>query len=654
MADRKDRITFGDLRGGRAGNTPVLQIAAPQCAEAINVDFYRAALGRKRSGMSADGVSFSSGGPFTGQVVFLCRHVPGTDETVQEQWAIDSARVVGRKAGGATYAAPTLKDALTGTAALTTAATLNGRLFLAYESASARLHVWDGSTVRRAGLASTAAPTVANTGAGTYAAVLRYYRVRWTQVSGSTILRSSEATPSVSFTPSGAGTAARITQPTPPSEGETHWEVEGSVDNVTFFMLAGHLTGGTTAPAAAIAVGTTTYDDSVVTTSYATYPVSKATGTYTLQKSYRFLAAAENRLLGFGSFTSTDKQHRLEISAVVGSLDEGDAERVNTTAGWYLDLDEHDSGVPTGLFGPIFGNFYATKFRQFWELRPTGDVTRPFELKAISKILGAVGGRAACVGEDATGAPVLYRLTHRGLYEYGSAGEVYRGLGIEDYVLGPTAVINLDATVVGHLLYYPDKRQVWMWWATGSAALPDQGAIYDVTTGGWSRFATGDKISTVASAMLGGDQVFSLAPVRQLYPRLGSSATTNKVFKADDGSTQDDGTSFAASITTPPFEPGGPGMFGEVGEPIVHAAAASGVTLTATVIPDYDSTNAITGTALLTAEGSETQVSRRCQGAALSGLRVAQITIGDASATTATWRLNRLVVPVIVHESESA
>ena len=37
---------------------------------------------------------------------------------------------------------------------------------------------------------------------------------------------------------------------------------------------------------------------------------------------------------------------------MVGSLDVGDIERVDTTTNYRLGLDENDSGVPTGLKGP--------------------------------------------------------------------------------------------------------------------------------------------------------------------------------------------------------------------------------------------------------------------------------------------------------------
>jgi hypothetical protein len=220
----------------------------------------------------------------------------------------------------------------------------------------------------------------------------------------------------VSFTPSGAGTAARVTRPTAPGEGETHWELEVSADNVTFYVLYGD-----PAAIAAVAIATTTADDSFAVSNITNYPVAKLTGTFTLWPSVKFVAAYENRLLGFGSYTSTEKQNRIWFSPPIGALSVGDAERLDTTTGYYKDLDEHDSGSPKGLIGPAFGNMYAFKSTQVWELSPTGSPDAPFSARAITKKVGAVGPNAMDVGEDAQGNPAIYWWSRRGPYRYGVA-----------------------------------------------------------------------------------------------------------------------------------------------------------------------------------------------------------------------------------------
>lgn len=531
----------------------------------------------------------------------------------------------------------------------------HGTIILSYQTANIsnaglsnadntdRLHVWDGSTVRRAGLATPLAPTAANTGAGAYAATLRYYRVRWTQQVGGVTVRRSEPGSSVSFTPSGAGTAARVTQPSVANEGETHWEVEGSSDNTTFYLLS------------TVAIATTTYDDSTAPASYSTGTnASPLTGTYTAQKAYRFIAADQGRLLGFGNFTATGRQNDIEVSAVSGSLNVGDAERVDTTQTYRYTLDENDSGAPTGLRGPLFGNFYAFKPTQLWELAPTGLTSNPYRRTAISKIIGCVQKSASCMGEDAQGNPALYFMSRRGLYRYGVGGLTYVGKGIEDYILGPTATLNVSATrVIAWTIYYPAKRQVWVGWATGTSNDPNQTAFYDVTTGGWSRIPTGDLAANIRCASLFATTIGSSMSL-DLKPYLGSASTANTLYQGDAASqTTDNGTAFRAYVVTRPVEPGGTGFRGRCEDAVLLAPAASGVTITATAIPDFDSTYAKTGTALLTPSGSESRVQRRLEDSRVGGAYAVQYQIGDAAAISNSWALDRLIIPVEQNEAVS-
>ena len=506
-----------------------------------------------------------------------------------------------------------------------------------------RLHVWDGSTVRRAGFvppSALAAPT--NTGSGAYAATIRYYRTRWTEQSGGVTVRRSEPSSATSFTPSGSGTGAVITRPALASEGETHWELEASADGVTFYVLA------------TTVVATSTYTDSTAVSAYSSGTLSALTGTYTVQKSYRFIAADQGRLIGFGNWTATGRQNDIEVSAVVGSLNIGDAERVDTTSTYKYTLDENDSGKPTGLKGPVFGNFYAWKWSQFWELAPTGQTNNPYRRTPISKTIGCVQRGASCVGEDAQGNAALYFMSHRGMYRYGVGGLTYIGKGIEDYIIGPTATMHLAATkVIAWTLYYPFKRQVWVGWATGSCNDPCQTAIYDVATGGWSRVPTGDTLANIRCAALFSGTV-GTSMSYDLKPYLGSASTANVLYKGDDDSvTQDAGTSYQAYVVTRPIEPGGPGFNGSVGDALLLAKTASGVTITATAIPNFDSTNAKTGTALLTATGSETRVTRRLEGSALGNTQFVQYQLGDGAAANNGWTLDRLVIPYSQDEAVS-
>lgn len=642
------RVTFSDTSGGRNAIDPLGSpgLLPNQCRDAVNVDWWQSPFGHKRRGLNAHTTAFLfGGGPFTGKLSFLGRFMPGTDETIAELWAIDSAGVFGHKSAPAVagFTQPVVTDALTGNAWEFSSASINGFFFLAYKSAQSRLHLWDGFSVRRAGInQGSSAPTVANTGAGAYPATLRYYRVRfYADIGGISRARMSEPTPSVSFTPSGAGAAARITRPTAPGEGELTWLVEASSDNVTFQEIQ------------AVAIGTTTFDDTNAYPLAAAFTFSKATGTFTLQKSYRFIAADNGRLIGFGSFTSTDKQNDIEISAVIGSLDEGDVERVDTTLIYRYNLDENDSGEPTGLCGPdASGAFYALKTRQIWQLRSTGDPNSPYQRTKISNVLGAVRGKAYCMGEDASGNACLYVMTAQGLYRYGHSGLVYIGKGLEDYCVGPTEYLDLSASVVCHMTYHDEKKQVWIWittttsLATHTNSFPMRCFVYHVRTGGVSQM-TGTKITQARCSVAWTYDGSGLGTTTQRRPYIGSDAANATLYQLDnDTQLDDDSTAFQALIRTQEFEPGGPGYTGACGDAVLSAPASSGVSISVTAIPDRhvgDAAYQQVGSVSLTPDTSEADIVRRAGGTAVNGTTVLY-EVGDVSATTAVWKLSRLTV----------
>lgn len=638
MSDKSRRHVIADLRGGRNGVDPPWAIRDNECVDAVNVDWWRTTFAHKRGGMSASSTTFSSGGPFTGIISTLIRHVPGNDQTLAELWAVDDANVIGRMAASTTFTAPTMKDAATGNGWDYTSASINGKLMLAYKTAQARAHGYDpnasgGAQVKRLGLAAPGAPSVANTGSGSYAAVLRYYRVRVTvQVAGVTKYRS-EASSSTSFTPSGSGTAARVTQGTLPGEGETHWELEASTDNSTFYRIA------------TVAIGTTTSDDSAATTSYNTNPLSATTGFYTLWPSVKFMAADQNRLLGFGDYTSTNKQSRLYIGAVIGSSDIGDDERLDTTTNYYLDFDESDSGIPTGLAGPIYGSYFVFKDRQVWQLTPTGQPSLPYQQTAISKTSGALAHLAIARGEDANGNPALYWMSHRGPYRWTLSGLEYIGRNIEDYTITGNASINLTATnVVARTVYYPDKRQVWFWWATGTSADPNVGMIYDVLTGGWSRIPTTDLLANVRCVTMFSNTIGASMSL-DLKPYVGQTGAVRRLWKCDAGAT-DNGTPFRAYVVTKAVEPGSAGFFGDMGDPLILAQAATGVKVTDTAIGNFGVFSASADADLTPTANGESRVSRRLMGLSFSdNLFFVQHQVGDAQATAGAWTIERIVVP---------
>jgi hypothetical protein len=658
MASPSRKVVMDDLRGGMNGVDDPLTLQENECLYALNVDWFRSTCGHKRHGSTATAMTSST---MTGKVSSLIRHVPGVDETAMELWAVDDAAtpVVNRLAGGTSWAAPTLKDNITGNGWDVHGASVDGKLFLAYKSAVNRLHCWDGSTVRRAGInPGSTAPTAGNTGGGgAYTDTTpRYYRVRFY---AGTFARVSEATPSVAFTPSGAGDAVRVTRPTAPNEGETSWALEASTDNVSFYQIG------------LIVIGTTTFDDVFPAATYAAgnFFSSPPTGQFTVQKPYKFIAGADNRLLGFGSHNSSDPQHRVEFSAIVGGVTLGisgvasddAAERVDTTGGYYVDLDESDSGVPTGLAGPVNGNYYAFKTNQVWELRPTGDVTQPFAATAISKVIGAVGQQAIVKGEDALGRPCLYFMSQVGPYRYGANGLEYIGRKVDNYIRGvaPNLVsqnttLKLSPSSVGAIaLYYPAKRQVWWWFAvneTSDASGPTRCLLYDVLNAAWAEY-TGIT-STRAVALFSTSIGASMG--KDLVPFMARSSSNNVIWRLDDSSVgQDAGTSYQGYIMTRPIEPGGPGMLGNTSdlEVVLFGATPAGPpgSLQVRASADLNTSLQVTTTALYGVAASHLWL--RVSGAELADVHVVHYEIGDVEAVDNAWRIERITI--VAHPQEA-
>jgi hypothetical protein len=634
-SDRKGRYVIADLRGGINGYDPPWAIKDNECTEAINIDFYKCTLGRKRSGSTiatTDAATFFAGATMS----FLYRHVPGSSDTLAELYAADEAIPpdVGVLRTSASFTAVSIApDAPSGHVYDWNATSINGAMVLAHQTAVDRLHLVPsgGLTIRRSGMDVSGAVTATDTGGGAYAAVPRYYRQRYTAQSGGVTLRRGEPGSSISFTPSGGGTAARIVKATAASgENETHWELEASADNVSFYRIS------------TMAVATTTYDDSALVPTYSSNPLSALTGTYTTQKAYRFIATDQNRLLGYGSFTSTDKQNRIEFSAVVGSLDVGDIERVDTTRAYYIDLDELDSGVPTGLCGPIFGTFPAFKSRQVWQLTPTGNVAQPYRADAIDKTVGAMHQRAVTLGQDAQGNPCVYFMSHRGPYRWGKDGLTYLGRKIEPYVLGPIFTMNLSAARIPAItLYFTDKRQVWFWYAHAANDDTSRALVYDVLADAWTRLGN-DALAKIRCACLFSDTPGVTMSVA-LKPWVGQVQGAGRIWKADTGTSDGDGSLYVGQLTTKAFEPGGPGFEGEVGDVILMATAASGVTLSENTVADF-SAQTSASSVTLDAIGTETRVIKRFEGSGLNGVQFVQITLTDSS-TSVAWQLDRLVVP---------
>ena len=640
-------VVLTQMRGRDGSTTNALEIPPSKFREAVNVDTYRTGFARKRGG-SANIFSTTTSEAFTGVISAVIRHVPGADPTAAELWAIDDAAtpVVQRLTGGTAWASPTLVDNVATKPQDVVGASFDGKLFLAYDSTVNRLHCWDpnDSKVRRTGLATPSAPSVADTGSGSYAATARLYKVRFLVLTGSTTLRVSELSDSVSFTPSGSGSAARITKPSSISEDETHWAVYASADSGdTYEQISDE-----------IAVGTTTYDDSVNPADY-TGDAPPLAGTHTNWTSVKYVLSTGNSLIGAGAWeTGGAKYSRVWYSAFLGqTTDGGDSESViqTTLVSNYVDLDENDGGEITGLGGPLDGRPLVFKRNQVWRLVPTGLDNPVYQPRPIYKGsgLGCIRHQTIVNAEDEAGRPAVYWLSDQGPYRLGANGPQ----AMVDDIQDKWDTVNLAAsTTVAFTVWYPAKKQIWWFFATGSNNDPDTCLVFDVRQGrpdqdgrvrdGWYEFQgnlAGARCGTLFSNTLGSSMS------RDLKPHLGRNTGT-VILKADTSDTDDAGTAFQAYVDLPDRHWAGLPFRCRLGKPVLLGSAGS-QTIKVTLTPNYGEYTGDNDTTTMAASGSETRVLKTVEGVEQGdAAHAVKIRVGDASANTSTWTLDALLVPV--------
>lgn len=633
---------------GRNGSDPILEVQPDQCLEALNVDWFQSSLARKRGGSATVGIT--GGTAFSSGVRSLFRHVPADDETGAEMWGVDGAFLVKRLVAGTSWANVTMVDAVTAQAESVNVVSFNGKMPFAYKSGVNRMHGWDPvtATVRRWGLAPAAAGTVANTGGGTYAATIRYYRVCYTyQIAGVTKIRG-ELSPVFSFTPSGAGTAARITKPVAIGEIETHWEIYGSPDNSIFNLI-------TTLP-----IATLTYDDNVAPTTYngGTPPED---GTNTCPPAAKYLVADDARLIMSGAWETAagnamvPSVHRVWWTSVLGSSDVGDDERVSNSVDIksYSDIEE----AVTGMSKPVNGSFLVFSYRSQWKYVNTGDVTAPYQRFRVAGGVGCIAHKTIVTAADASGSPSTYWLSDIGPMRAGANGQQFLGQDILDI----WATVNLTATtVVAHAISYPLLHQVWFYVATGASNTPDTKIVFDTFLGrvtdvsasgdssasvrkGWSKH-TGESAKAYCSVMFSNSIGATMGLT--LKPYIGYVSST-AVWKTDTSDLDDAGTAFQAYLDSRPLSPWGLGSYGGVAqEPILIAKVNTSSVQVVISKDDGAETYTLTATLVATSSGgAETQVYPKLGGTIPQQANTIRVRIGDSSATPSTWNLSALIIP---------
>jgi hypothetical protein len=629
-----------DFSGGLNSAEPPDQIGATQLAILLNLE-YRRTHGLKRRRGS---IAVFSGLPFAASstVVSLFRHTPGQSEDVMELWGIsnDATPELGRVAAGVVWTAVALADAIASAAAawFLRGVSFNGKLFLPYDSAVDRLHVWDGTSVRRVGLGTPAAPTVANTGVGTYAAIVRHYKAAYLSVDPNGLRVLSPLSAAVTFTPSGAGLAARVTRPALLGEHETNWYLFGSPDGINYYLI-------NSAPNA-----TTFFDDTAAPATYPTIAGANAgfpigADYFTPPISVKYVLVDGAQLLLAGSWETVALSSSVFYTPALGTTGFllTDDERVPSTN--RIDIEPQLGGGITGLGGPIGGTPVVFKLDRTYLLNPTSDPTRPYTRQLLSDAVGCVSYQGIVLAEDETGSPALYWPSRRGYYRYGSGGLEYCGGDIEDL----WATVNLSAVNGITATYHRDAGQIWIFVPVSGGSQPTVRLKFHVVRarrtddgvrGGWTR---DDGNGATCSAVC----MFSDAPGSPMGLRLkpyiarNGHAGTVPVFKADaDGINRDDddATAYTASLVTRAIDRGIGEQFG-IQNVYVQGIGDTAVTLNVGLRRNFDAADTIPAIAvtLATQRGSVSAA-----GLEISECEFIQARVADQAALNQHWALDRI------------
>lgn len=504
---RKALLSLTSFRGGLNDTDPPHRIGDDQLADALDVELTPSGGVQRRPGAQVHMPPPATGAVFP----LLVRHTPSQDLSSTEVWALRaSASSFSRSTSGTTWSTVSLSDTgASGASSVTDAVSFNGKLYIAYRKNSGldRLHCWDGASIRRVGISAPSAPSVANQGTGSYAATLRYYRAQFVNVNGTTNKNVySELSAAQSITPSGSGSAVRVTKPTTP-DGATHWYVWASPDNVSYYRIS-----------TALAVATTTFDDATAPSAYATVDTTVAqpvAGDYTPPWSAKYLLVDDNRLVIAGAHDNARYVSRVGWSAIAGTgttqtgqTNVQDDERFPTRN--YLDLDQDEGGELTGM-ELLSGSIYVFKRYAIYKLVRTGNADTPYTPVTVSKGagIGAISRRSIVVAEDEHGAPALYFLSERGPYRIGAQGLQYIGRDIE----GTWSAVAKRSLTNGapHGVYDAPRGRLHWWVSQNTAAGNTTRLTYHVKLGrpspeglrgGWTRTYNQSKPMYVMSSAL--------------------------------------------------------------------------------------------------------------------------------------------------------
>ncbi len=373
------------------------------------------------------------------------------------------------------------------------------------------------------------------------------------------------------------------------------------------------------------------------------------------------IIANDNRLVMVGSFETsggyvTPKNTRVWWTPVLGSSDIGDAERLVLTTSAalgsaYLDVEAAITGIAA-----LGSSVFVFSYRRMWTLEPTGLSASPYRRFSLDTGgIGCVHHNTIVQAEDENGSPCLYFMSHKGPYRYGANGLQYLGGDNE----GIWSTLALGATyIVAHGVYHAAKHQVWWFISTTTDVIPTVRMVFDTRLG---RTVSGDAVRR-GWAKHGGTAAFGLCSVMfsntvaasmssDLKPHLGFASATGSILKCDSSATDDIGVPFQAYVETKEY--GAIDKRHSIRDGVLIGQVASGVTVTVNARSDFGLDGNPSGSALLTAAGSETRVQKRLEGLQTAGIGTFAFRIGDASAASNQWTVDAVAVNVTEQEALS-
>lgn len=663
---------LSSLRGGLDDTSPYNSLESDACTTAENVEFVLSTLGERRKGCVAIDIPAAFNIGVQNTVTWMYRHIPDNDEEEAELWAL--AQTLGggfysiqkRTSAGWVVVTPSAIDAIdvtTPQAHRMTAQSLHSKTFISFKSVSLadRLHVVDdGLVIRRAGIAaSTFALTAADNGVGVFTGT-RYYRMRYTVKSGSTTLRRSEPGVVTSITPSGAGAGVLVTLIGASTESPTHWELEASIDNINYYIIATQV------------IATTTYTDSEpYSTAYSAFTLSEPIGAYTLLPSCKYLSADNDRLVMAGSWEDPDLASRVTWTPAFASPGVGNDERYDLDTDPFVDLDSYEGGEITGMSRNVNGYIYVFKRSHIYRMVRTGQRKAAYEAIPLTKIRGALPG-SIVEAVDQAGKPTLYFLDPSvGPTRLGSDGLEWCGRDIQEL----WKRVNVNALVPCHGVYYSNSKQLHYWIAVDGADYPNMKIIAHVNEmrsseegarRGWVTVSKGTRLGDAHCSVMFADNVDDVgARSTNLVPFIGKLAWTigsappiaiNDLIQrcntggTDAHTTGDTLSSYRAVLTSRPFMPAGLLSQCEIqaGAILMTASEDPEGVVFVKLIKNFGAEEKTTSTEFYTPNG-ESHVIVKLDDLAVAEVKAFQLSLGDLEESVTppeTWELNTLQLKI--------